>query len=122
MIERDGDALRVSGSMLIANASALLKAGRGFLQAMLAGAAGQSPAVVVLDLKAVGETDSSALSVVFGLLRTARERGATVRVVNPPASMQSQATLYGVADTLSFDFSSASSAPFASSTARVSLA
>ena len=109
MIERDGDGLRVSGPMLISNASALLKAGRGFLQAMPAAAAGQPAAVVVLDLEAVGETDSSALSVVFGLLRTARERGAALRVVNPPASMQSQATLYGVADTLSFASPSASS-------------
>ena len=119
MIEREGDALRVSGPMLISNASALLKAGRGFLQTMLAAAAGQAPAVIVLDLAAVGETDSSALSVVFGLLRTARERGAALRVVNPPASMQSQATLYGVADTLSFTSSPASST---SSTSSASLA
>ena len=107
MIERDGDTLRVSGPMLISNASALLKAGRGFLQTLLAGAVGQVPAVVVLDLAAVGETDSSALSVVFGLLRTARERGAALRVLNPPASMQSQATLYGVADTLSLESTAA---------------
>ena len=113
MIEREGDGLRVSGPMLISNASALLKAGRGFLQTLLAGAAGQAPTVVVLDLEAVGETDSSALSVVFGVLRTARERGAALRVVNPPASMLSQATLYGVADTLSIASSSASCAALA---------
>ena len=100
MIEREGDGLRVSGPMLISNASALLKAGRGFLQAMPAAVAGQAAAVVVLDLEAVGETDSSALGVVFGLLRTARECGATLRVANAPASMISQAALYGVADTL----------------------
>ena len=118
MIERDGDALRVSGPMLISNASALLKAGRGFLHDVLAAGPGQAPAVVVLDLAAVGETDSSALSVVFGLLRTARERGATLRVTHPPASMQSQATLYGVADTLSLE----SPTSFASSSALASLA
>ena len=116
MIERDGDGLRVSGPMLISNASALLKAGRGILQAMPAAAAGQAAAVVVLDLKAVGETDSSALSVVFGLLRTARERGATLRVANPPASLLSQAALYGVADTLSF------ASPSTSSTSSISAA
>ena len=118
MIEREGDGLRVSGPMLISNASALLKAGRGFLQTLLTAAPGQAAAVVVLDLAAVGETDSSALSVVFGLLRTARERGATLRVTPPPASMQSQATLYGVADTLSLEPSTS----FASSSSLASLA
>ena len=121
MIEREGEGLRVSGPMLISNASALLKAGRGFLQAMPAAAAGQA-AVVVLDLKAVGETDSSALGVVFGLLRTARERGAELRVVNPPASLLSQAALYGVAETLSFASSSASSNFSTASTSAAALA
>ena len=32
MIEKSGDGLRVTGPMLIANASALLEAGRGFLR------------------------------------------------------------------------------------------
>ena len=41
MIERDGDALRVGGPMLISNASALLKAGRGFLQTLLTAAPGR---------------------------------------------------------------------------------
>ena len=122
MIEREGDGLRVSGPMLISNASALLKAGRGILQAMPAAAAGQAAAVVVLDLKAVGETDSSALGVVFGLLRTARERGAELRVVNPPASLLSQAALYGVAETLSFASSSASSNFSTASTSAAALA
>ena len=92
MIEQSGNGLRVSGPMLITNASALLEAGRGFLRS----ASGE----LVLDLSAAEETDSSALSVIFGLLRTARERGVTMRVANPPASMISQAALYGVAETL----------------------
>ena len=94
MIERQGDGLRVSGPMLISNASALLKAGRALLPA--AGGEG----VVVLDLAAVSETDSSALGVIFGLLRSAGERGAALRIANAPASMLSQAALYGVVDTL----------------------
>ena len=94
MIERQGDGLRVSGPMLISNASALLKAGRALLPAACA------QGVVAVDLAAVSETDSSALGVIFGLLRTARECGATLRVANAPASMISQAALYGVADTL----------------------
>lgn len=100
MIERDGDGLRVSGPMLISNASALLKVGRELLRPLVGQAAGGAVQVVALDLAAVSETDSSALGVIFGLLRTARESGATLRVAHPPASMISQAALYGVADTL----------------------
>ena len=95
MIEKYGDGLRVTGPMLIANASALLEAGRGFLRTADAGSS------LLLDLSTVEETDSAALSVVFGLIRTARERNVTLNVAHAPASMRSQAALYGVSDTLS---------------------
>ena len=95
MIETYGDGLRITGPMLIANASALLEAGRGFLRASSSGAA------LVLDLASVEETDSAALSVVFGLLRTARDCGVRLSVAHAPASMVSQAALYGVSDSLS---------------------
>jgi phospholipid transport system transporter-binding protein len=94
MIERTGDRLRVTVPMVIANASALLEAGRSFLQSGLP--AGE----IVLDFSAVEETDSSALTVVFAWLRTARERGATLRMVDAPAGMISLAALYGVSDWL----------------------
>ena len=96
MIKKNGDGLRVTGPMLIANASVLLETGRGFLRAEASGTE------LVFDLTTVEETDSSALSVLFGLLRTARERGITMRVANPPSSMISQAALYGVSDSLAF--------------------
>lgn len=86
--------LRVTSPMLIANASALLETGRGFLQSMA------SPSAIVFDLSCVEETDSSALSVIFGLMRTARERGLALTISQPPASMVSQAALYGVSDAL----------------------
>ena len=94
MIEKNGEGLRVTGPMLIANASALLEAGRDFLRASSSGSA------LVLDLASVEETDSAALSVVFGLLRTARELGVQLHIAQPPASMLSQAELYGVSDSL----------------------
>lgn len=94
MIEKYGDGLRVTGPMLIANASALLEAGRGFLSGAATGTS------LDLDLAAVAETDSSALSVVFGLMRTARDRRISLRVAHAPASMLSQAALYGVSDSL----------------------
>lgn len=95
MIDYSEETLRVVRPMLIGNASALLETGRGFLQKA------NKAATLTLDLSAVEETDSSALSVIFGLLRTARERGLTLRVVQAPASMVSQAALYGVTDSLS---------------------
>ena len=94
MIEQNGSGLRVSGSMLIADAPALLTAGRGFLRTLPTG--GDE---VVFDLAAVTEADSSALGVIFGLQRSARERGLALRLVNPPAGLLSLASLYGVADT-----------------------
>lgn len=94
MIEQSGDSLRVTVPMVIANASALLEAGRQCLRAGTQG--GQS----VFDLSAVDEADSSALTVVFAWLRTAREGRATLRIVHPPASMVSLAELYGVSDFL----------------------
>jgi phospholipid transport system transporter-binding protein len=94
MIEQNGAGLALTGPMLIANARALLETGRSFLQ-------GATPAAEVLvDLAAVEETDSSALSVIFALLRTAQERGLTLRFAHAPASMLSQASLYGVAELL----------------------
>ena len=101
MIERKDDGLCVTGPMLIANANALPKAGRGFLRAAAGSTAAAGSSEIIFDLSAVAETDSSALSVIFGLLRTARECGVTLRVAHPPASMISQAALYGVSDSLS---------------------
>ena len=94
MIDKVENRYCVTGGMLIADARALLEAGRGFLRATSSGSA------LVLDLASVEETDSAALSVVFGLLRTARECSVTLRVAHAPASMVSQAALYGVSDSL----------------------
>ena len=94
MIEKFGDGFRVTGTMLVADATALLEVGRSLLQ----GAGGVS--AMVVDLSSVEETDSSALGVVCGLLRTARQLGVALRIAHPPASMISLAALYGVSDSL----------------------
>lgn len=94
MIEKTGDSLRVTVPMVIANASALLEAGRSFLQS------GSLAGEVVFDFSSVEEADSSALTLVFAWLRTAREQGTALRVVHPPAGMISLAALYGVSDFL----------------------
>jgi len=94
MIEQTGDGLRVSVPMVIANARALLEAGRRFLSA--APRSGE----VLIDLSTVEEADSSALTLVFAWLRSARERDIKLCIVHPPASMTSLAELYGVVDFL----------------------
>lgn len=94
MIERNGNALVVAGAMLNGNATALLEAGRGLLRAA------EKTADLQVDLSAVTETDASALAVVFAWLRTAQHAGITLRIASLPASMVSQAKLYGVFETL----------------------
>jgi phospholipid transport system transporter-binding protein len=79
--------------MLIANARALLEAGRALLRA-------EPEKEIFLDLASVQEVDSSALAVIFGLQRTAVTRGVALRVAHSPASLLSLAGLYGVAESL----------------------
>lgn len=93
MIEKTENGYRVTVPMLIANARALLEAGRGLLRA-------ESGKNVSLDLEPVQEVDSSALAVIFGLQRSLSVRGMALRVDNPPASLLSLAGLYGVSDSL----------------------
>ncbi|SBT09230.1 Anti-sigma-factor antagonist [Candidatus Accumulibacter aalborgensis] len=96
MIERTEGGLSVTVPMVIANARTLLETGR-----LLLDTRGQQPAASVVDLQAVGEVDSSALGVVLGWLRTAGERDLVgLRIANPPASLISLATLYGVSELL----------------------
>lgn len=95
MIERTESGLSVTVPMVIANARALLEAGRVLLHPR-----DQQAASAVVDLAAVKEVDSSALSVVLGWLRTAGARELGLRIANPPASLISLATLYGVSELL----------------------
>ena len=93
MIDKVENRYCVTGRMLIADARALLEAGRGLLLA-------ESGKEVLLDLASVEEADSSALGVLFGLMRTANARGVQLRLANPPAGLISLAGLYGVAESL----------------------
>ncbi|EXI80330.1 MAG: putative NTP binding protein (contains STAS domain) [Candidatus Accumulibacter sp. BA-94] len=94
MIACTDGGLRVSAPMVIANARALLAAGRSCLRAR------EGAALTVLDLSEVGEVDSSAVSLILAWLRTAGERNLELRISNPPASLISLAALYGVAELL----------------------
>jgi phospholipid transport system transporter-binding protein len=87
MIERGGNELRVSGALTIANATAVCAAGKAQLDADM-----------VIDLAKVTEVDSTALSVLFEWRRAAQQKKLQISFRNLPDSMQSLATLYGVAD------------------------
>ena len=87
MIERTGNELRVSGALTIATAIALCESGKRELDADM-----------VIDLAAVTEVDSTALSVLFEWRRTAQQKKLQISFRNLPDSMQSLAALYGVAD------------------------
>ncbi len=87
MIERTGNELRLSGAMTIANAVGLCDEGKQQLDADM-----------VVDLAAVTEVDSSALSVLFEWRRFAQNKKLQVSFRNLPESMKSLAALYGVAD------------------------
>ncbi len=87
MIERAGNELRLSGAVTLANAVALCEEGKQQLNGDL-----------VIDLAAVTEVDSAALSVLFEWRRAAREKNHKLAFRNLPDSMRSLAALYGVAD------------------------
>lgn len=92
MIERDGKQLRVSGTLTIANAAAECAAARQHISGD-----------IVIDLAAVTEVDSSALSLLFEWQRAARQNNSRISFRNLPESLKSLAALYGVADLVAAD-------------------
>jgi len=88
MIEQDGNQLRLRGALTIANAAALCAAGKQQF----------GDGDMVVDLAAVTDVDSTALSLLFEWQREARRRGHGISFRNLPNSLKSLAALYGVAD------------------------
>ncbi len=87
MIERDGQTLRLSGALTLAGIPKLAEEGKSQI------ADGD-----VIDLSAVTEVDSTALSLIFEWQRSAQSRGVHIAFKNLPASLISLAMLYGVSD------------------------
>jgi len=83
----EGGRLRVSGPVTLANAAALAVE----VEQHLSGD-------VVVDLAAVTEVDSSALSLLFEWQRVAQRRQCKLAFCNLPASLASLADLYGVTE------------------------
>lgn len=88
MIERDGNQLRVRGALTLAGVTALCEAGKQQL--------GEDDLVV--DLAAVTEVDSTALSLLFEWRRAAQQKNVHIAFRNLPESLKSLAALYGVTD------------------------
>jgi phospholipid transport system transporter-binding protein len=85
MITRDGNRLRLDGPLTFANATALNEAMRP-----------QLTGDVVIDLAAVTEVDSAALSLLFEWERIAQHNKCRVTFENLPKTLHSLAALYGV--------------------------
>lgn len=87
-IEQNGSRLSVSGAMTMESVNALLAEARSLF----------SGSTLEVDLSAVSEVDSAAVSLLFEWLRQARENQVSLQFVNLPANLVSLATLYGVLD------------------------
>ena len=100
MIERDGDRLTVRSAMTFAEAVRLRDV---MVQAI-------DRDGLTVDLGAVAEADSTALSLMLEWQRAAKERGWRIAFANLPDNMRSLAEVYGVLELLSLSGSSAASA------------
>ena len=90
MIACDGGRCTVQGPITLESVVALLAQGNGLFT---------EPQVTV-DLAAVTEVDSSALSLLLEWRREAVGSGRAIRYLNLPANLKSLADLYGVTDLL----------------------
>jgi len=86
MIVRDGNRLRVQGSVTMSNVKSLLEAG---LQQF-------NPELKEIDFSGLQEVDSSAVSMVLEWLRVSKKRDLRLNILNMPDNMRSLASLYGV--------------------------
>lgn len=90
MIERAGDRLVIRSAMTFAQAVQLREAVIGALD----------HDALTIDLGAVEESDSTALSLLLEWQRAAKAQGRKVRYVNLPANLRSLAEVYGVLELL----------------------
>ena len=90
MIECNDGRCTVQGPITIDNVVALLAEGNGLFNA----------AQATVDLAAVTEVDSSALSLLLEWRREAGRNGRSIRYLNLPANLKSLAELYGVTELL----------------------
>jgi phospholipid transport system transporter-binding protein len=90
MIACEGGRCTVQGPVNLEHAVALLERGNELFTAPQ----------MTLDLAAVTEVDSTALSLLLEWRREAARNGRSIRYLNLPANLRSLAELYGVAELL----------------------
>ena len=90
MITRQGDQYRIEGAVTMANLNAVMAEGLQQFQGD----------TVTVDLSAVGEVDSSAVSLLLQWRRDAQQRHQQLQFTNLPANLVSLAKLYGVLELL----------------------
>jgi phospholipid transport system transporter-binding protein len=88
MIRREGPRFVLEGPVTMANVQAVLAEGESVFEG----------AQVEVDLAGMTEVDSSAVSLLLEWSRRAARRGQRLSFCNPPANLESLATLYGVSD------------------------
>lgn len=88
MIACDGGRCTVQGPITVENVVALLGEGNERFTA----------AQVTVDLAAVTDVDSSALSLLLEWRREAGRNGRAIRYLNLPANLKSLAQLYGITE------------------------
>ena len=93
MIVREGNIVKVDGSVTVDNVSAMTAQGTALLDA---------PRLIV-DLAAVEEVDSSIVSMLLEWLRVASQHNGQLQFINQPESLKSLVQLYGVSDFIPLD-------------------
>lgn len=88
MIVREGHIIKVQGAVSVDNVSAKTAQGAALLDG----------AYLIVDLAALGEVDSSIVSMLLEWLRVANQRGCQLQFVNLPESLKSLIQLYGVTE------------------------
>ncbi|MDH5552942.1 MAG: STAS domain-containing protein [Nitrosomonas sp.] len=88
MIVREGNIVKVEGSVTVDNVSAMTAQGTALLDA---------PRLIV-DLAAVAEVDSSIVSMLLEWLRVASQHNGQLQFINQPESLKSLVQLYGVSE------------------------
>ena len=91
MIACDGGRCTVQGPVTLDNVVELLAEGNGQFTA----------SEVTIDLAAVTEVDSAALSLLLEWRREAGRNGRAIRYLNLPANLKSLAELYGIIELIS---------------------
>lgn len=88
MIVREGSVIKVEGAVTVDNVSALTTQGATLLDHQR----------LTVDLAAVGEIDSSIVSMLLEWLRVANQHNGRIQFINQSQSLKSLVQLYGVAE------------------------